>query len=176
MDIKAFFTVNYGMYIVSSHYNKKFNGQIVNTVFQVTSEPPKFAICINKKNLTYEMIKKSKVFTISTLSRNATMKFIGLFGFKSGRDINKFKDLKYKTGKTNAPIVLENSISYFECELESSCDAGTHVIFIGKVIDAKIISEGEPMTYDYYYKIIKGVTPKNAPTYLIKSKPKKKEE
>lgn len=175
MDIKAFFTIGYGMYIVSSYDNEKINGQIANTIFQVTAEPPKITICINKGNLTYDFIKKSKVFSISVLSQEVPMKFIGLFGFKSGRDVDKFKNIQYKTGITKAPIILENSLSYFECELENSMDAGTHVLFIGKVVNAGVIKEGEPLTYSYYNKIKKGLSPKTAPTYIKKQKSEKKE-
>ena len=176
MEIESFFSICYGMYIVSSHDNGKLNGQIANTVFQVTAEPPKIAVSINKSNLTYDFIKKSEVFAISVLSEEVPMKFIGLFGFKSGRDIDKFKDIKYKIGITGAPVVLENSISYFECKLEGSLDAGTHVIFIGKVVDARMISESAPLTYSDYHKIKKGLSPKTAPTYVKKQETEKKEE
>ena len=168
MDIQAFFTVSYGMYIVSSHYDGKINGQIANTVFQVTAEPPQFTVCINKNNLTRELIEKSKVFTISVLSEDASMQFIGRFGFKSGRDIDKFKEIEYKIGKTGAPIVLENTLSYFECELSGNMETETHILYIGKVIDARIIREGDLMTYAYYHEVKKGLSPKTAPTYIKK--------
>lgn len=166
MDIKAFFKISYGMYIVSSFDDKKFNGQIANTVFQVTAEPPQFAVCINKNNLTNEYIKKSKIFTISVLSKETPMKFIGLFGFNSGRKVNKFKDIEYKIGTTGAPIVLENCLSYFECKVVNSIETETHTLFIGKVMDAQLIKDDEPMTYAYYHTIKQGLTQKNAPTYI----------
>ncbi|GAH20661.1 unnamed protein product, partial [marine sediment metagenome] len=106
MDKKALYKISYGLYIVSSKKGDKFNGQIANTVFQTTAEPPMVAICINKKNLTHEFIQKSKVFTISILSKETPMKFIGLFGFRSGRDLDKFKDVNYKIGIIGIPIVL----------------------------------------------------------------------
>jgi len=169
MDIKAFFKISYGMYIVSSFDSKKFNGQVANTVFQVTAEPPQFAVCINKNNLTNEYSKKSGIFTISVFSKDTPMKFIGLFGFKSGKEVDKFQDVEYKTGTTGAPIVLENCLSYFECEVVASMDIETHTLFIGKVIDAQIITDGEPMTYAYYHTIKQGLTHKNAPTYIKKT-------
>lgn len=165
MDLETFFTINYGMYIISSYDDHKINGQIVNTVFQVSAEPPKLAICINKENLTYDYIMKSKIFTISALSTSAPMPFIGQFGFKSGRDINKFENVEHKTGKLKAPIVWDNTISYFECELENNCDIGTHNILIGKVIDAQFIRDGELMTYAYYHDVKGGRSPKSAPTF-----------
>ncbi len=172
MNKKALWKISYGLYIVSSSKDGKFNGQIANTVFQLTAEPPTIGVCINKQNLTHEYIQESKVFTVSILSTQATMKFIGTFGFKCGRDIDKFKGIDYKTGKTRAPIVLENSIGYLECEVTGSMDAGTHTLFVGKLMDAEIINDKEPMTYEYYHKVLKGKAPKTATTY-IKEEPEK---
>jgi flavin reductase (DIM6/NTAB) family NADH-FMN oxidoreductase RutF len=76
MDTKTLHKVSYGLYVVSSKMGEKVNGQIANTVFQVTSEPPTIAVSINKENLTHEFIEKSKVFTISILSKETPMKFI----------------------------------------------------------------------------------------------------
>ncbi len=166
MDLRTLYKVSYGVYIVSSVKDNKFNGQIANTVFQVTSEPPTIAICINKQNLTHQYIESSKIFTISILSTDATMQFIGKFGFKSGRDIDKFKDTKYKIGKTSAPVVLDYTIGYLEAELTGSMDAGTHTIFFGRIVDAETINNQEPMTYAYYHEIKKGKSPKTAPTYI----------
>lgn len=166
MNSKALYKISYGMYVISSRMNDKLNGQIANTVFQITSEPPRIAVSINKQNLTHEFINKSKVFIVSILSKATPMKFIGHFGFKSGRKIDKFRDINYKFGVTGAPIVLEHSIAYLEAEVINMVDVGTHTIFIGKVIDAELITEGEPMTYAYYHEIKQGKAPKTAPTYI----------
>lgn len=177
MNIKTLHKISYGLYIISSKRNGKFNGQIANTVFQTTAEPPMVAVCINKKNLTHEFIQKSKVFTISILSKETPMKFIGLFGFRSGRDLDKFKDVNYKSGAAGVPIVLDNTIGYLECEVISSMDAKSHTLFLAKVLDAEIIKDGEPMTYAYYHEVKGGISPKTAPTYIknekIKEKPKR---
>ncbi len=175
MNLEPFFKVSYGLYIVSSYDDKKLNGQLVNVFFQITADPIKFAVCINKQNLTYELIKKNKVFTVSVLNQDTPMEFIRLFGFKSGKDIDKFENIKYKTGITGAPVVLENANAYFECELENSLDVGTHVIFTAKVIDSQIIGKSEPLTYDYYYKVKKGFSSKKAPTFFKQNKQIKKE-
>ena len=175
MDLKALRKISYGLYIISSKKGDRINGQIANTVFQVTSEPPTISVCINKQNLTHEFINESGVFTASILSKETPMKFIGHFGFKSGREIDKFKDIKYRVGITGAPIVLENTIGYLEVEVINSLDVGTHTVFIGKMVDAGIIKEGEPMTYAYYHEVKKGRSPKTAPTY-IKEEDQKEEK
>ncbi len=157
--------ISYGMYIISSRKEERFNAQIANTVFQTTSEPPTIAVSINNKNLTHQFIRESKVFSVSILSKETPLKFIGHFGFKSGRDIDKFKDINYKVGISGAPIVMENTIGYIEAELVDSLDVGTHTVFIGKVKSAEIIKDKEPMTYAYYHEIKGGKAPKTAPTY-----------
>ncbi|MCJ7646499.1 flavin reductase family protein, partial [bacterium] len=130
--------MSYGLFVVSSKKGEKFNGQIANTVFQITAEPPTIAVSINKQNLTHEYIKESKVFTVSILSKQTPMKFIGHFGFRTGKELDKLKDVSYKVGVSGAPIVMENTIAYLESEIIDSLDVGTHTIFIGKLIDAEI--------------------------------------
>jgi flavin reductase (DIM6/NTAB) family NADH-FMN oxidoreductase RutF len=166
MEPKTFHKLGYGMYVVSSKKGKRFNGQIANTVFQITSKPPTIAVSINKKNLTHNFILESKLFTVSILSTETPMKFIGRFGFKSGREIDKFEGVDYQVGVTGTPIVLENSIGYLEAAVINTLDVGTHVVFVGKVVDAQILKDGEPMTYAYYHKVKGGKVPKAAPTYI----------
>ena len=91
MNFKALHKLGYGLYIVSSKKGDSLNGQIANTVFQVTSEPPTIAVSINKNNLTHKFIRESKVLAVSILSRDTPLFFIGHFGFKSGRDIDKYE-------------------------------------------------------------------------------------
>ena len=105
------------------------------------------------------------------------MQFIGTFGYKSGRDIDKFKDVKYKIGKTGAPIILENTVGYFEAKVTDQLSVGTHTIFIGEVIDAEVLAQDQVLTYEYYHNVKGGISPKNAPTYIgAEEKKQPKEE
>ncbi|HVO66126.1 MAG TPA: flavin reductase [Syntrophales bacterium] len=166
MDKAAFYKLSYGLYVVSSRKDNQFNGQIANTHFQVTSEPPTVAVCINKQNLTHEYIQTSRKFAVSVISRSAPMQFIGLLGFKCGRDINKFKNLNVKIGETGVPIVLNNAIAYIEAKVINQMDCGSHTIFVGRVQDCGILKDDEePMTYAYYHEVKRGKAPKTAPTY-----------
>jgi ferric-chelate reductase [NAD(P)H] len=157
--------VSYGLYLVSSMDGKKLNGQLTNSVFQVCAEPPMFAAAVNKQNLTHEYIEKSGVFTVSPLRQGTPMEFIGLFGFRSGRDIEKFAKTKYKIGNNGAPIVLDNTISVIEVSVTKKVSVGTHTLFIGKVTCSEILSDEKPLTYEYYHDFMKGKTHKNATTY-----------
>lgn len=172
MNSKTLHKLSYGMYLVSSKKGEKYNGQIANTVFQITSEPPTVAVSINKQNLTHEYIRESKVFTVAILSKNVPMNFIGLFGFKSGREVEKFAETKYRLGKTGAPIVLEHCIGFLEAQVIAEIDAGTHTIFIGRVMDADVFLDEEPMTYAYYHEIKRGGAPQTAPTYIKDERPR----
>ena len=177
MNPKALHKISYGMYVICSRNSEKMNGQIANALFQITAVPAMIAVGINKQNLTHEYIEKSNIFTVSILSESTPMSFIGNFGFRSGRDVNKFKDVEYKLGKTKLPIVLDNALAYIEARVIDRIDVSTHTIFIGEVEDAEILSEDKPMTYEYYHKIKGGVSPKTAPTYMeIADKTMKKDE
>ena len=93
LDMKALFSLTYGMYIVNTAEGGRLNGQIANTVMQITSEPLCVATCLNKANLTTELIQKSGIFSVAVLEEDVPMTFIGQFGFKSGRDIDKFANV-----------------------------------------------------------------------------------
>ena len=176
LDLESLFKLNYGMCIVSSKKGDKFNGCIVNTVFQLTPEPPMVAVSINRQCLTHEYITDSRVFTVSILSQGTPMPFIGTFGFRSGRDIDKFKGVNYKTGRTGVPIILDNTAAFLEAEVIESIDVITHTLFIAKIVACETLDENaEPMTYNYYRVIKHGGTPKTAATY-VKVKPKAKVE
>ncbi len=166
MDKKALHKITYGLYIVSSTDGNDLNGQIANSVFQVTSQPPRVAVALHKDNFTHELIEKSGVFSVSVLEQETPFKFIGLFGFRSGRDVDKFRDLNYKIGRSGAPIVLEHALAWMEFTVHMKVDVGTHTLFVGGLEEAEILKEGPPLTYDYYHRVLKGKSPEKATTYL----------
>ena len=170
MDLKVLYNISYGIYIVSSKKEDQINGQIANTVFQITAEPATIAVSINKKNFTHDFITQSKVFAVSVLEQETDMKFIGRFGFKSGRDEDKFEGINYKIGVTGSPIIIENTLAYLEAEVIQAIDVGTHTLFVGKVVEAENIKKAKPLTYDYYHQIKKGLSPQTAPTYIADDK------
>ena len=141
------------------------NGQVVNTVIQVTSDPARVAVIINKKNLTHDFISRSKVFGVTVLDESTPMKFLGPFGFRSGRDINKFSEVQFKEGLTGCPLVTEHAVSLLEAEVFDQIDLGTHTIFVGNAVNSEMLRDGRPLTYQYYREFLKGKSPPNAPTY-----------
>jgi ferric-chelate reductase [NAD(P)H] len=162
---KAFDNITYGLYIVTSINEDLVNGQLINTAIQVTSDPPKLAVIINKKNLTHEYISKSKVFAVLILEESAPLTFFGPFGFRSGRDFDKFAKLQFKKGNTGCPLITEYIVSAIEAKVTNQVDSGTHTIFIGDVVNTEFVKEGKPLTYQYYRDNLKGKTSVNSPTY-----------
>lgn len=174
INLKALYHITYGLYIVSSGNTKNGNGYISNTVFQITSSPAKFAISCNKDNYTSELIQKFKTFSVSVLHRNTKPETFGTFGFKTGKTFDKLKGMNIKSGKTGTLIILNDSIAYLEFKLIETIDEGTHLLFIGELVDAQIIDNTlEPITYAYYRNFKKGIAPKNAPTYIEEKEIKK---
>lgn len=171
MDPNVLHNLSYGMFIVSSNKGELLNGQIVNTVFQITSEPVTIAISINKQNLTHEYIGTSSRFALSILDEKTPLSFIGKFGFKSGRTENKFKDINFKKLPSGCPVVLDNALCYIEAKVVKKMDCFTHTLFIGEMTDSEMLKNGKPMTYDYYHQEKRGTTPASAPTYIKSEAP-----
>jgi len=172
INFEALFRISYGLYIVCSGDKKHGNGFISNTVFQVTAEPPKFALCCSKKNFTTELIKETGAFSVSVLHIAASPDLFGRFGYRSGKDFNKLEGINVQYGEsTGVPIVLNDSIAFLECRVIQTVDVGTHLLFIGELLHSGILDDAkDPITYLYYRQIRKGAAPKNAPTYIDKSK------
>ena len=171
MSFEAFFKISYGLYIISAGSKEKMNGYVANTAFQVTSEPAQIAISCSKNNFTTSIIQDSGSFSISILKKDAKPNTFGPFGYKSGKEIDKFASVNYKIGALGTPILLDDTLAWFECKLVNTVDVGTHLLFIGEIVDYKLIdAEAEPLTYSYFREVKKGKAPKNAPTYIDPSK------
>ena len=170
IDPKALFSLSYGLYIVSTSYQGKMNGQIINAMMQLTADPICVAVCLHKDNFTAELLEKSRCFSASVLDIDVTMPFIGIFGFRSGRSFDKFSNCKeWVMGENGAPKVTENCIAAIEAKVISVADVYTHKIFVGEVTSAEQIREGRPLTYADYHTIKKGKSPANAPSAVFNS-------
>lgn len=173
MNFEAFFKITYGLYLISSEHDGIKNGYIANTAFQVTAEPPQIAISCNKNNHSCSIIENSGKFSISILKQDTSAAVIGLFGYKSGKDINKFESIEQTTSANKTPVVTQDTIAWFDCIVKQKTDVGSHIIFIGEIIENKLLlKDADPLTYAYYRDVKKGVAPKNAPTYIDKSQTK----
>jgi len=140
----------YGLFVISSKKGDKVNAQAANTAFQITNDPAKIAIGINKNNLTWEYINESGIFAVNILGQNQ-IDTVKHFGFQSGKKVDKFSDVSYTTEKTGAPLLTECT-AWVECQVEHQIDVGTHTIFVGQVVNGANLGDAEPLTYAYYHQ------------------------
>lgn len=177
MNYESFFKLSYGLYLVASEHQGNRNGYVANTVFQVTAEPPQLGISCSKKNMSTSLISGSGKFSVSVLKQQASPELIGTFGYRSGRSGDKFSGIDCLTGKNGCPVILQDAAAWFNCEVTGQLDTGTHIIFVGKVIDCEILDDtATPMTYAWYREVKKGLSPENAPTYVPPDKIERKKE
>ena len=148
---EAIFKIGYGLYVITSKKEGKFNGQVCNTVFQITSDPQRVAIALNRENLTNEFVKESGLVTINVLGR-ANFEDIKRFGYQSGHKVDKFKDFVHGESPANGCPVLLNAVAFLDLKIDPELvmEVGTHTLFIGEVIDGGLIKDGEPITYTFY--------------------------
>lgn len=163
----AFHTISYGLYVVTARTaNGKKVGCTANTFQQVTSSPFQVSITLNKENATEAAIEESGHFCVSVLDQDCPMELIGLFGFKSSNDVDKFADTKHALTASEIPYVQQNALAWFSAKVVNKVDLGTHVMFIGEVDEADVLGEGEPLTYAYYHAVKRGKTPPKASSFV----------
>lgn len=154
-DLNALFNIGYGLYVVTSNDGKKDNGLIVNTVTQVTSAPNRIAVAICKENYSYHVIKQTGKMNINCLSVDAPFKVFESFGFRSGRNVDKFEGCE-PLRSDNGLIFLPRFInSFMSLKVEDFVDLETHGLFICSVTEARVLSDRESMTYAYYHANVK---------------------
>ena len=168
----AYFKLTCGLYLLTSHFDGNDSGCIINTLQQVTSHPEQLSITINKNNFTQQIIDQSGAFSAMPLLSQTDITLIQNFGFCSSRDQNKFAGYHYKRDQNNIPYLTEQIAARFSCQVAKKMDVGSHIIYVGKVLEAEDLSAEEVMTYAYYHKIKKGITPPNAPSYQEKTNQK----
>ena len=154
-DLTALFKISYGLYVITCNDGIKDTGCIVNTPIQVTSTPNRIAVTINKTNYTYEVVKRTGKMNVNCLTVNAPFSVFENFGFKSGRISNKFEGIFAPRAENGIVYLPEHINAYISLETEKFIDLDTHVMFICKLTDAKVISNVESMTYAYYHANVK---------------------
>lgn len=156
MDKKAMYKLSYGLFVLTAKDEEKDNGCIINTVIQASSMPNQLSICVNKANLTHDMIVKTGKFTVSVISQDAGFDLFKHFGFQSGKDVDKFKNFeKFKRGENLIYYITEGTNAYISVNVSKTEDLGSHTMFIGEITDMEVLSETPSVTYDYYLKNIK---------------------
>ena len=163
MDKNVIRSLSYGMYVIGAKKDKNV-GCVVNTVFQITSTPMTIAVSINHNNYTNKIIKETNKFSVSILDENINPEIIGVFGYKSSKEVDKYKNIDYDI--ENGLPILKNTCGNMICEVVNTIETDTHTIFIANVTNMLNYNKKTPMTYKYYHEVLKGKSPKNAPTFI----------
>lgn len=172
IDDKAIFNISYGLFVLVARQGEKDNACIINVAQQITSDPLQLAICINKQNLTHDMVLHTLKFNLCPLSEEATMKPFQHFGFQSGKTVDKFAECEVELRTDNGLRYLPKYInSVISCVVTKSIDLGTHTLFIAMPMEAKVLTDSPSITYAYYQEHIK---PKPSNTQTLETSNKKK--
>lgn len=164
MNNNVFRNLSYGVYIVSCNDGNKYTGCVVNSIMQITSNPATIALSVNHDNYTNGIIDKTKKFAVSILSEESKPLSIGTFGFRSGRDFDKFSVIPYDI--VDEMPIIQDACGYLICNIINKVETSTHTVFIAEVTNGDVLNDKKPMTYAYYHNVIKGKSPKTAPTYI----------
>ena len=155
MNPKAMYRLTYGLFVLTAKEENKDNGCIVNTVTQVTTEPNRITVAVNKKNYTHGMILRTGVFNVSVLTERAPFGTFRHWGFQSGADVDKCAQISFRRAENGVIYLADDCNAFLSAKVISATDLGTHTLFLAEVTDAEILSEEESVTYSYYQKHIK---------------------
>lgn len=155
LDPTALFNLSYGLYVLTTREDGRDCGCIVNTVTQLTENPTRIALSVNKQNFTNEVIQRTGVFNISVLTEAATMDLFRHFGFQSGRDVDKFAGRTDPTSENGLRYIDGPANALISGKVEQAIDCGTHMLYIALVTEARKLSDAPSMTYAYYFANVK---------------------
>ncbi len=156
MDTNAMFKLSYGLFVLTARDGDKDNGCIINTASQVTSEPNRITIAVNKNNYTHDMIRKTGTFNVSVLSQDVTFDTFRHFGFQSGRDTDKFADFRDAERSANGLLyVTKGANALISGRVIEEKEFETHTLFIAEVTECRVLSDEPSVTYAYYFEHIK---------------------
>lgn len=166
MDTTALFKFQSGLYVVSARSKDDYGACVINTGLQLTSNPLQVQVVVNKQNHTEGVIERAGHFALTVMTEEADMPFVGRFGFRTSTDFDKFADIETCETILGDPYTPQNAACVIACEVVKMLDVGTHMLYVGEVRDAKVLSDATPMTYAYYHSTLKGKTPPKASSYV----------
>lgn len=165
MDNKAMNKLSYGLFVVTTRVGSKQNGCITNTASQVTTDPNRISLTVNKSNYTHDMIMESGEFNVSVLSEEASFDTFKHFGFQTGREVDKFDGYEdVQKAENGIYYVTAGTNAYLSAKVIDTVDLGTHTMFIADVTDAEVLNDTPSATYTYYHAHIKPQRKAEAPS------------
>ena len=151
VEQRAMFRLSYGLFLLTAREGEKDNGCIVNTVMQLTDQPMRILACVNKKNLTHDMIVRTGILNVSVLTEDAPFELFQHYGFQSGRDVDKFAGSQLPRSENGLVYLTGVANAFLSGKVVSQSDLGSHTLFIAEVTEAKALSDRPSMTYAYYF-------------------------
>ena len=156
MDNSVMYKLSYGLFVLTAKDGEKDNGCIINTAMQVTGDPNRIIVVVNKQNYTHDMIMKTKKFNVSIIDTDADFELFKHYGFQSGKDVDKMDGVAFSRSENGVAYLNEMVNGYISGEVVSETDLGTHTMFLADVVDGQTIAKDkESVTYAYYHKNIK---------------------
>ena len=156
MNKKATRALTYGLFVLTAQEDGRDNGCIINTAQQVTTDPNRITIAVNKANFTHDMVLATGAFNVSVISEEADFALFQHFGFQTGREVDKFAGYADCVRSENGLYyVTKGTNAYFSAQVENTIDLGTHTLFIANVTDLDVLSGAASATYSYYQSQIK---------------------
>ncbi len=155
MDSKVMHNLSYGLFILTARDGEKDNGCIVNTVTQVTTEPNRIIVAVNKQNLTHDMVLKTGEFNVSILTEKSKFSTYKHWGFQSGRDVDKLENIQFARANNGIACIFDQTNGFISAKVVSATDLGTHTLFLADVTDGGVFNQDPSTTYTYYQKNIK---------------------
>lgn len=156
MDKKAMYKLTYGLFVLTAKEGEKDNGCIVNTVSQVTTSPNRVTLAVNKTNYTHDMILRTGLFNANVLSAATPFEVFKHYGFQSGAEVNKFENAgQFPRTESGLIYLPEYANAYISGKVITATDLGTHTLFLADVVDAKVLSDADSLTYEYYQSNVK---------------------
>ena len=155
LDQKALYKLTYGLFVLTAKEGDKDNGCIINTAQMLTSEPTRVVVFVNKSNYTEGMIARTGVFNVSILQRDVPFALFKHFGFQSGKDVDKFAGRVYPRSENGLYYIYEKSNAYLSCKVVGQHDYGTYTLFVGEVVEGKVLSDKGSISYEQYLTEVK---------------------
>ena len=155
IDSKSMFKIGYGLYVLTTREDLKDNGCIINTAIQLTSDPLRVAVTVNKQNYSHWVLKRTGKCNVNCLAEHTPFEVFKRFGFASGSDTNKFPEGVPMRSVSGVAVLPEYSNAFFSLAVEQYVDLGSHGMFICTVTEARVLSDAETMSYSYYHKNVK---------------------
>ncbi len=134
-----------GVTVAATIYEGQKHGMTVNSFTSISLDPATITISLQNGSRTHELLTKSRVFGLTILSAEQS-KISDLFAGRMPEIEDRFADLKTDTLVTGSPLII-GGLAWLDCSVVETFDAGMNTLFIARVLDARGLSDEQPLIY-----------------------------